>query len=122
MSVAALVAELAEAGASPTVIAIAVRAVEAAEKGLLEQKAKGAAAKARQRAAGRKEISIDLRAAVMKRDGAKCGYCGDTTGPFHIDHVFPAIRGGETNLANLRVSCASCNMSKGSKLLEEWRS
>ncbi len=49
MSVAALVAELAEAGASPTVIAIAVRAVEAEQAKDEQRRAKRAAEKADQR-------------------------------------------------------------------------
>jgi hypothetical protein len=49
MSVAALVAELAEAGASPAVIAIAVRAVEAEQAKDEQRRAKRAAEKADQR-------------------------------------------------------------------------
>lgn len=48
-----------------------------------------------------------------------CIYCG---GPHeHDDHVIPLSRGGTHERANLMPACASCNCSKGDKLLEEWR-
>jgi 5-methylcytosine-specific restriction endonuclease McrA len=50
-----------------------------------------------------------------------CAYCGDTEGPFHADHVIPLSRGGGSDLRNLTIACASCNISKGARLPEEWR-
>jgi hypothetical protein len=51
--------------------------------------------------------------------GYKCAYCG---GPFeHVDHVIPLSRGGPHCLANLRPSCAHCNLSKNNKKLSEWK-
>jgi len=40
---------------------------------------------------------------------------------WHIDHVVPLSRGGLHELSNLVIACAPCNLSKGPKLLSEWR-
>lgn len=62
-----------------------------------------------------------LRAFVLERDGYVCAYCGDTEGPFHVDHIFPVSRGGTDDPENLTCACASCNLSKSDKTLQEWR-
>lgn len=50
--------------------------------------------------------------------GNSCAYCG---GPHeHWDHVKPLSKGGLHMLGNLRPSCRSCNLRKGSKLPEHW--
>ena len=61
-----------------------------------------------------------IKAAVYRRDGRQCQYCGTVDGPFHVDHVIPRIKGGKDEPKNLVVSCASCNLSKGSKSVSEW--
>lgn len=48
--------------------------------------------------------------------GDACVYCG---GAFEeIDHVIPVKAGGPHTLANVRPSCADCNRSKGSKMID----
>lgn len=69
---------------------------------------------------GRETIPAHVRRAVFERDGDRCAYCGATDGPFHLDHVFPAIRGGHSGADNLVVACAPCNLSKGAQTPEEW--
>jgi 5-methylcytosine-specific restriction endonuclease McrA len=49
-----------------------------------------------------------------------CFYCGSTNS-IHADHVIPISKGGRHSIGNLIPACAKCNMSKGSKLLIEWR-
>jgi len=58
---------------------------------------------------------------VFERDGMVCAYCHTTEGPFHLDHIKPWAVGGEHTAENLTVACSSCNWSKGSKTLAEWR-
>lgn len=70
--------------------------------------------------AGREAIPAHVRRAVFERDGERCVYCGAVDGPFHLDHVFPFSRGGSTTIENLVVACVPCNLSKGSKMPEEW--
>jgi hypothetical protein len=59
-----------------------------------------------------REISYELRKSVLDRDGHQCRYCGTKEGPFHIDHVYPHIKGGVTSYENLVTACAPCNQSK----------
>lgn len=51
-----------------------------------------------------------------------CFYCNDNMPTFgmHIDHVIPLCRGGLHIPENLVLCCATCNSSKGKKLLSEW--
>ncbi len=57
-----------------------------------------------------------------------CSYCGKERGPddglrsFHIDHIIPMIQGGPNSRWNLVKVCASCNSSKGSASLFDFRS
>lgn len=37
----------------------------------------------------------------------------------HIDHIFPASRGGTSKFDNLQFLCAKCNLSKSNKLEQE---
>jgi hypothetical protein len=66
-------------------------------------------------------IPREISDAVKRRDGSKCAYCGDTEGPFDLDHILPWSRGGQHSAENLTVACATCNRSKGAKTPEEWR-
>lgn len=61
-----------------------------------------------------------MRDTVFGRDGMRCTYCGCTSGPFHIDHIIPHSRGGETAIDNLTVACKPCNLSKHAKSPDEW--
>jgi hypothetical protein len=51
-----------------------------------------------------------------------CCWCGGTFSPSqcHIDHVIPLSRGGLHLMANVAISCASCNFRKNDKLPEEF--
>ncbi|MBA1156913.1 DUF1376 domain-containing protein [Microvirga mediterraneensis] len=62
-----------------------------------------------------------IREVILQRDGPVCRYCGDIEGPFDIDHIHPRARGGKNEPSNLTVACCSCNRSKGSRLISEWR-
>lgn len=67
----------------------------------------------------RRRPTAEMRRKVFSRDGATCRYCGDTFGPFHLDHVIPHSRGGVTSADNLVVACGPCNMAKSDKTPEE---
>lgn len=56
------------------------------------------------------------RTLVFRRDGYKCRYCGNVTPPFHIDHIYPWSKGGETSINNSAVSCQRCNSKKHSTI------
>jgi 5-methylcytosine-specific restriction endonuclease McrA len=36
-------------------------------------------------------------------------------GNFHVDHILPWSRGGQTKLSNLQMLCPTCNLRKGSR-------
>lgn len=70
--------------------------------------------------AARPAIPAWVREIVWQRDGERCVYCGDTQGPFHLDHMIPWSRGGEHSAGNLCVACVACNFEKGAMTPEEW--
>lgn len=50
-----------------------------------------------------------------------CYYCGvELEGKGHVEHMTPLSRGGLHSVNNLTMSCASCNLSKGTKTAEEF--
>lgn len=51
--------------------------------------------------------------------GNKCAYCGGLAEA--ADHVIPVSRGGTNWPSNFRPACTTCNSSKGSRLLQEWK-
>ena len=58
---------------------------------------------------------------LYKEQNGNCAYCGVSLGnKYHVDHIVPIARGGSNYPSNLALACADCNLSKGSKLLEEW--
>lgn len=69
---------------------------------------------------GRPTVSAARRLEILARDGEVCRYCGQTEGPFHIDHIVPVSRGGSNRDDNLCVACAPCNLSKSAKTCKEW--
>ena len=61
----------------------------------------------------------DLESQVRLRAADRCEYCrmhqslqGAT---FHVEHVVPRVRGGETTLENLAWACPSCNLHKSDR-------
>lgn len=68
------------------------------------------------------ENTITLREweGTVKYFGGLCAYCGDVPEDLHRDHVIPVSKGGGNVLGNLVISCSTCNLSKGSKDLDEW--
>ena len=55
---------------------------------------------------------------IIDKYGNMCFYC---QGIFeHIDHYIPLSKGGLHNIDNVRPSCKNCNLSKGSKLPEDF--
>lgn len=50
-----------------------------------------------------------------------CSWCGmGCQDKYHVDHVMPLSRGGSHRIANLCISCPSCNLRKNAKLPEEF--
>lgn len=64
----------------------------------------------------------DFMKAVKSKTTATCHYCQRlvSTKSIHFDHMLPLSRGGRHSVDNLCVACATCNLSKNSKLVHEW--
>lgn len=59
-----------------------------------------------------RQISKIEKVFILKRDKNSCRYCGDKNGPFEFDHVYPYVKGGETSIKNIVLSCSDCNRRK----------
>ena len=64
----------------------------------------------------RETITPQLRNDILSRDNYTCRYCGSKKEPFHLDHVYPVVKGGETSKNNLVTSCVRCNSRKHSSI------
>lgn len=67
-------------------------------------------------------IPLNLRRAVIDRDGYYCVYCDEDLHDkeIHLDHIIPEAKGGTTTLNNLQVTCRKCNTAKGTLTEEEF--
>jgi len=75
---------------------------------------------AKKRGAGGHYETDDIHRLFLEQSGV-C-LCGKSLNDgYHIDHIIPVSRGGTTWPSNLQLLCPRCNLSKGSKTMEEWR-
>lgn len=59
---------------------------------------------------------------ALKSQASRCYWCGaDVSAGHHIDHLIPIARGGSNFPSNIVISCPTCNVSRGSKMPEEFR-
>jgi 5-methylcytosine-specific restriction endonuclease McrA len=56
---------------------------------------------------------------IIKRDGHRCQYCGQSRTAMTVDHVIPRNRRGEDIWENLVCACVRCNNKKGHRTPEE---
>lgn len=68
-------------------------------------------------------VGVDGRAwrKLVRRYRQQCAYCGGSEGGIHMDHVIPLSRGGRHAIGNVLPACQRCNLSKGAKLVAEWK-
>lgn len=66
------------------------------------------------------EVTNQDLAAILRSNDGMCVYC-NAQAIEHLDHVVPLARGGSNSVGNLVGACGICNMSKGKKLLIEWK-
>lgn len=63
----------------------------------------------------------DIRAQLAKQLGL-CFWCAEPLSKFHVDHVVPLSKGGTNWPDNIVCACARCNLQKGSKMPQQFRS
>ena len=82
----------------------------------LKHRANCALRRARQKAATAEPVDYKR---IIARDAGRCYLCGALVdqGDLHIDHVIPLSKGGVHSYDNLRVTCSTCNLRKGSTIL-----
>jgi len=56
---------------------------------------------------------------IIKRDGHRCQYCGQSRTAMTVDHIVPRNRGGTESWENLVCACIRCNNKKGNRLPDE---
>ncbi len=66
----------------------------------------------------RRKLSETLKKEVLNFCGRTCYYCLEDLSDreFHIDHIFPLLAGGATNLDNLIVACPKCNLIANNRI------
>jgi 5-methylcytosine-specific restriction endonuclease McrA len=57
---------------------------------------------------------------LIRLYNSPCVYCGSKEN-IQADHVIPVTRGGRHGIGNLLPACKRCNVSKGNKLVSEWK-
>ena len=68
-----------------------------------------------------KTVTTEAINALMEQQDNACPYCSaDLSNGFEFDHIVPASRGGKGTLANLQLTCMSCNRHKSDKDPEQF--
>jgi 5-methylcytosine-specific restriction endonuclease McrA len=80
-----------------------------AQRRLLEKQAEGSTG-----------VSSKEWVRMLRRYRHRCAYCG-SDGPIHMEHVIPVSRGGRHAIGNVLPACETCNLSKQSCLVAEWK-
>ena len=63
-----------------------------------------------------------VRQQIFNKYGGHCAYCADFLGKrFTIDHIQARSMEGKDEIYNYNPCCYSCNSSKSSYSLEQWR-
>jgi len=68
------------------------------------------------------EEFLEVRTAVLKRDGYRCVNCGQTGTELHVHHIISRSVGGTNDLSNLVTLCEKCHSIqdvKGHKLIQK---
>jgi hypothetical protein len=65
-------------------------------------------------------IPVNLRHLVITRAENRCEYCclsqEGQVATFHVDHIIPSSKGGETTADNLALACVACSLHKAARL------
>lgn len=68
-----------------------------------------------------KAIDDTIKNFLLKKYKNQCAYCGVALhDKFHVDHIQPIAKKGDSSLKNLAVCCVKCNLAKHAKTVEEF--
>lgn len=74
----------------------------------------------RKKAASGTHTAADI-ARLFESQLGKCVYCKTSIeDKYHVDHIIPLAAGGSNDRLNIQLLCPSCNLSKGTKMPEEF--
>lgn len=67
-----------------------------------------------------RRFSLAEKEQLAIRANRCCGYCFSQADfypdPFCMEHIFPLVKGGANDLANIAYSCTGCNVRKAAKI------
>lgn len=66
-------------------------------------------------------VFVVLEKEILKLYRSECACCGSREN-ITMDHIIPISRGGTHGIGNLQPLCLTCNLSKSTKFMTEWRS
>ena len=67
-----------------------------------------------------RNIEVNVRWAVYRRDEFKCRYCGADDRPMTLDHLVLWEEGGPSTEENMVTSCFKCNKKRGKMQFPNW--
>ena len=67
------------------------------------------------------QITMEIWDSILKFWQGLCAYCLLPHADLTMEHVIPLSRGGGHVVSNLVPACRKCNLSKGNKLVSEWK-
>ena len=65
-------------------------------------------------------MGYEVREYLLEKWGRRCVYCGAENLPLEIEHILCRARGGTHRVSNLTLACTSCNVKKGTHLIEDF--
>ena len=68
-------------------------------------------------------VTKKTRVQLLEAQKYRCQFCAESfteENPPHMDHILPVSRGGRSDVDNLQMLCARCNMEKGAKTHVEY--
>jgi len=90
------------------------------ESGRLRNRGYAAKRRALRLASSNAFTKADVERQYEAQDG-RCYYCETEVGhKYHVDHYIPLLKGGSNDAENIVIACPACNMSKGSKMPDEF--
>ena len=64
--------------------------------------------------------NYEVKEYLLEKYQRACVYCGTKEGYLEIEHIVPRSKGGSNRISNLTLACRSCNLKKGSLLIQDF--